>query len=115
MIITVSQRCHNISLFTPTNLVGYTGIIQVIHRNRFIVGTKRIGYARKAQRAGRLLGYMVTNFNHVSFEHRSTLEMMLDWFDSYTRIAAAPGALMDTLVRGTLALLKSCVQTTVMR
>eukprot|EP00892_Ulva_mutabilis_P001897 jgi/Ulvmu1/11708/UM008_0119.1 len=65
-------------------------IKMVIHRNRFVYGTKDLCRARKLQHKGLILGYMITNFNHLSFERGNVLELMLDWFDSYTRMSETP-------------------------
>lgn len=53
--------------------------MQVIHRNRFITSTKELSWARRHPPTDPLLGYMITNFNDISFEHGNMLEMTLDW------------------------------------
>ena len=81
---------------------------QVVLRNRFIA---RAGAFAAARRRGRtvaastdkVLGYMITNFNALSCESSSALEMLLDWFHSYTSVAAQPALLLDRLVERALA------------
>lgn len=72
----------------------------MIYRNRFVYGTRDLSRARKLQHKGLILGYMITNFNHISFENGNVLEFMLDWFDCYTRMSATPAAYLKELLRG---------------
>lgn len=74
--------------------------MQVIHRNRFVYGTKDLSRARKLQNKGLILGYMITNFNHLSFENGNVLEFMLDWFESYTHMSETPGKHLIKLLDG---------------
>lgn len=63
-------------------------------------GTKDLSRARKLEHKGLILGYMITNFNHLSFENGNVLEFMLDWFDCYTRVSKTPGLHLKELLDG---------------
>lgn len=63
-------------------------------------GTKDLSRARKLQHKGLILGYMITNFNHLSFERGNVLELMLDWFDCYTRMSETPTTYLNAVLEG---------------
>jgi hypothetical protein len=76
--------------------------LQVINRNRFIASTRDLSRARRNPPTEPLLGYMITNFNDISFEDGNVLEMCLDWFDAYTTISCVPENYLSTLLKGVL-------------
>lgn len=49
-----------------------------------------------------LMGYMITNFNEITFEDGSVLEMCLDWFDAYTALSSLPESYILRLLKGLL-------------
>lgn len=46
------------------------------------------------------MGYMITNFNDITFEDGNVLEMNLDWFDAYTALSAVPTKHLAKLLQG---------------
>lgn len=74
----------------------------MIHRNRFITNTRDISRARRSPPTELLMGYMITNFNDITFEDGNVLEMCLDWFDAYTALSAIPDRYIAELVGGVL-------------
>lgn len=76
------------------------GDLQIINRNRFITNTRDLSRARRHPPTEALMGYMITNFNDITFEDGNVLEMCLDWFDAYTAISAVPGKYLGKLLKG---------------
>jgi hypothetical protein len=87
---------------TPANtLVNFKREwLQVIHRNRFVSCTRELSRARRNPPTELLMGYMITNFNEITFEDGSVLEMCLDWFDAYTALKAIPDSYLLALLKG---------------
>jgi hypothetical protein len=71
-----SGGLHRRGLHPP---VATAKTVQVIHQNRFITSTRELSRARCHPPSDPLLGYMITNFNHITFENGNVLEMTLDW------------------------------------
>jgi hypothetical protein len=80
--------------------------LQVVCRHRFIkrtvdfVGARRAGRAARARADDQPLGFMITNFNVLSLESASALELQLDWSHAFARVASRPAALLATLLGG---------------
>jgi hypothetical protein len=46
------------------------------------------------------LGYLVTSFNSTTKETSDSLEMLLDWFYSFSKVVKHPDALLSRLLVG---------------
>lgn len=76
----------------------------MLYRNRFIDKTYNFVVARRRARTEatteRVLGFMITNFNAISCETSSALEMMLDWCHSFSNVSLQPKAVLKQLLEG---------------
>lgn len=76
---------------------------RIIFSNRLILGSKKLVVARRlARKTDLYLGYMVTSFNHLTFEKGDALELLLDWFDAANKVFKLPDTLMQGLLKGAL-------------
>jgi hypothetical protein len=79
--------------------------LQVLYRNRFVRRTLDFAGARRrarreARRSTQPLGFMITNFNALSHESATALEMTLDWLYSFDKVAKRPASLLAQLLEG---------------
>ena len=76
-------------------------INKIIFSNKLIHGTRKfVGARKRTHKKDLYLGYMITNFNHLTFENGDALELMLDWFEAANTIFKLPGQVMERLVKG---------------
>lgn len=70
-----------------------------MRRTHEFVRARKQGPSRVAE-VNKVLGYLVTSFNSRTKENSNSLELLLDWFHSFSRVVRYPDALQARLLAG---------------